>query len=140
MKFVPTLIIVAVFIPILSAADWPCWRGPNHNGISVESLRDATWPAGGPRIAWRTRVGTGFSAVAVSDGRLYTLGNSDDQDTVYCLDAVKGKKVWKYSYDAPRDPKAFEGGPTATPAVDGGRVYSLGRRGDLLCLDAANGK
>ena len=57
-----------------------------------------------------------------------------------CLDAVTGKEIWKHSYDAPRDPKAFEGGPTATPAVDGNRVYTLSRRGDLFCFDAATGK
>jgi outer membrane protein assembly factor BamB len=131
--------LLALAAPI-SAADWPCWRGPSHNGISAETQWRDTWPAAGPPIAWRANVGTGFSAVAVSGGKLYTLGNTDDRDTVYCLDAVTGKPIWKHSYDAPRDPKAFEGGPTSTPAVDGDRVYTLGRPGDLFCFDAASGK
>jgi outer membrane protein assembly factor BamB len=136
---VPT-VLLALAVPLAAAAaDWPCWRGPNHNGVSAETgWRDA-WPAGGPPVAWRAAVGTGFSAVAVSRGRVYTLGNADDKDTVYCLDAATGKPVWKHSYDAPRDPKAFEGGPTATPAVDGDRVYTLSRQGDLFCFDAATG-
>jgi outer membrane protein assembly factor BamB len=124
----------------VGAADWPCWRGPDHTGISKETHWRDSWPAAGPPIAWRANVGTGFSAVAVSGGRLYTLGNTDDQDTVYALDALTGKQIWKHSYDAPRDPKAFEGGPTSTPAVDGDRVYTLSRRGDLFCFDAPTGK
>jgi outer membrane protein assembly factor BamB len=34
----------------------------------------------------------------------------------------------------------FEGGPGATPTVDGDRVYTLSRAGHLHCLDAATGK
>ena len=34
----------------------------------------------------------------------------------------------------------FEGGPAATPTVDGNRVYSVSHQGDLFCLDAATGK
>jgi outer membrane protein assembly factor BamB len=126
--------------PFAAAADWPCWRGPEHNGISKESGWKVNWPSSGPAIAWRANVGTGFSAVAVSNGRLYTLGNSADRDSVICLDAVSGKETWKHTYDAPTDPKAFEGGPTSTPAVDGDRVYTLSRLGELFCLDAASGK
>jgi outer membrane protein assembly factor BamB len=131
--------LVALAVPA-AAADWPCWRGPNHNGISGETHWRDTWPAAGPPIAWRANVGTGFATVAVSGGKLFTLGNADDKDTVFCFDAITGKEVWKHSYDAPLDPKAFEGGPTATPAVDGDRVYTISRLGDLFCFDAATGK
>jgi outer membrane protein assembly factor BamB len=122
------------------ADDWPRWRGPNVNGISAESRWLDTWPPDGPTIAWRATVGTGFSCVAVSQGRLYTLGNADDKDTVYCLDAATGRPFWKHAYEAARDPNLFEGGPTATPTVDGQRVYTLSRRGDLFCFDAESGK
>ena len=133
-------VLLAVLVPLAAGADWPCWRGPDHNGISKETHWKDTWPAGGPTISWRANVGTGFSAVAVANGRLHALGNADDQDTVVCLDAITGKELWKHSYDASLDPKAFEGGPTSTPAIDGDRVYTLSRRGDLFCFDAANGK
>ncbi len=133
--------LAALTMPFMAAsADWPCWRGLDHNGISTETQWRDTWPATGPRIVWRANVDTGFSAVALAAGKLYTLGNTDDRDTVYCLDALTGKQIWKHSYDAARDPKAFEGGPTATPAVDGDRVFTLSRLGDLFCFDAATGK
>jgi outer membrane protein assembly factor BamB len=133
-------LLLVLTLPLAAAAgDWPRWRGPNVNGVSDETRWLDVWPEGGPPVAWRAAVGTGFSAVAVSQGRLFTVGNTDDTDTVSCLDAATGKAHWAHAYEAPRDPNMFDGGPTATPTVDGGRVYTLSRRGDLVCLDAATG-
>lgn len=94
----------------------------------------------GPKIAWKASVGIGFSSVSVANGRLYTLGNADEKDTVTCLDAKTGKEIWKHSYPAELGDKFFEGGTTGTPTVDGDRVFSLSRWGDLFCLGAATGK
>jgi outer membrane protein assembly factor BamB len=138
MRFSALAVLLTLTSPV-AGADWPSWRGPDHNGISKEIDWKDTWPTGGPTIAWRANVDIGFSSVAVSGGKLYTLGNADDRDTVACLDALTGKQIWKHSYDAALDPKSFEGGPTATPAVDGERVFTLSRRGDLFCFDAASG-
>src|SRR5204862_2152643 len=81
--------------------DWPRWRGPDLNGISKETGWSTNWPAEGPRQLWKASVGTGFSSVAIADGRLFTLGNRDATDTVYAFDAQTGKEVWKYSYPCP---------------------------------------
>lgn len=122
------------------AADWPCWRGPSHDGISKETGWLDQWPRQGPTIAWKASVGVGFSALAVADGRLFTLGNQDNVDTVFGFDAVTGKKLWSHSYESSLDDKLFEGGPTATPTIDGDRVFTLSRWGDLFCFEAAGGK
>ena len=46
------------------AADWPQWRGPERNGISLENV--ATFPASGPRLLWSASVGTGFSSISIA--------------------------------------------------------------------------
>ena len=122
-----------------SGSDWARWRGPDLNGISPEKGWQAQWPAEGPKQLWKASVGTGFSSFSVSDGRVYTMGNSANTDRVFCLDAKTGKVVWEHSYPCPLDPKNFEGGPCATPTVADGRVFTFSRKGDLLCLDAAKG-
>ncbi len=144
-----TLLSVAVLLsPVAgSGADWPNWRGPDRNGISSET---ATWSpqalAGSPRIVWESNVGIGFASVAVSNGRLYTLGNREvsaggeprEIDILYCLDARTGAEIWRFSYPCPSGNDHYPG-PKATPAVADGRVYILSDSGHLICLDAATG-
>lgn len=120
--------------------DWPNWRGPHHDGRSTETGWRETWPASGVRQLWKASVGTGFSSVAVAKGRVYTLGNRSDTDTVYCFDAESGREVWKHSYPCPIDAKYYEGGPGSTPSVEGDRVYTLSKRGHLFCFRAGDGK
>ncbi len=120
-------------------ADWPGWRGPQRDGVSPATGLNWAWPAEGPAVRWRTNVGKGFSAFAVAGVRAYTLGNKDDQDTIYCFDAATGTQVWAHTYPAELTPLAYEGGPSSTPAVDAGRVYTLAKSGQAFCLDAATG-
>ncbi|MCD6339350.1 MAG: PQQ-like beta-propeller repeat protein [Verrucomicrobia bacterium] len=124
----------------LGAEDWPRWRGPRFDGISTERGWQTQWPAQGPKVLWRANVGIGYPSVSVSRGKLYTVGNTADVDTVYCLDAASGKTVWTHSYPCiAKDPNGHPG-PRSTPTVDGPRVYTLSRLGHLFCLDAATGK
>ncbi len=122
-----------------SAEDWPQWRGPNRDGISNETQWSSMWPADGPKQLWKTSVGTGYSSVAVSNGRVYTMGNRDKTDTIYCLDANTGTEIWNHSYPCVAD-GAGHPGPASTPTVEGEFVYILSREGDLFCLDANSGK
>jgi outer membrane protein assembly factor BamB len=120
--------------------DWAQWRGAARTGISAETGWMETWPADGPRILWKAQVGIGFSSFAVAKGRVYTIGHANDADTVFCLDADKGQVLWYHPYPADLGDKFFEGGPTSTPTVDGDRVYTISKWGDLFCFDAASGK
>src|SRR5881296_2054598 len=89
----------ALLVSASHAADWPQWRGPN--------------------VLWRGSIGTGFSSMSVSNGRLYTMGNAHDQETIWCFDAVNGKEIWKHTYPSPLGPVYHEGGPVSTPTVEG---------------------
>jgi len=147
MRFsLPGLVALGLFSNLAkpAASDWARWRGPDLNGISSETGWQAKWPDDGPKRLWKARVGTGFSSVSVANGKVYTLGNSgrgrgDEKDTVFCFDAATGKQIWSHAYEARLDPKYYAGGPSGTPTVDGDRVYTLGKRGQLICLGAADG-
>ncbi len=138
--FFPALVFLAMGLHLPApGADWPRFRGPDLNGISPETNWFRPWPATGPKILWRASVGTGFSSMAVSQGRLVTMGNAAEADTVFCFDARTGKLLWKHSYPAPLDAKYYEGGPLATPTIDGERVYTMSKRAKVFCFEAASG-
>ena len=122
------------------AADWPRFRGPDNNGVSQETDWNANWSSEGPLIDWRFDVGTGYSSVVIANGRLYTLGNEENVDTVYCLDAETGEEIWTYAYQCATDANEFEGGPTSTPTIAQGSVFTLSRVGDLFRFDAQSGE
>ena len=130
--------MVLGWVSTSSAHDWPQWRGAERNGRSSETVR-AAWPEGGPALLWRASVGVGFSSIAISHGRACTLGNTNDQDTIWCFDAKTGAALWKRSYPAALDPQYYEGGPGATPTIDGEQVFTLSKWGDVFCLNAATG-
>lgn len=135
------LILSAVAMSsLLSAADWPHYRGPNHDAVSTETNWSTAWPKEGPKQLWKTNVGTGNSPVSIKAGKLYTMGHAQNKDQVVCINCENGEIVWKHSYDSEGFANMHEGGPAAAPAIDGDSVYTLGRAGDLFCLDAASGK
>ncbi len=130
------------------AGEWPNWRGPDHNGISRETGWDANKLKGGPHVLWRKQIGTGFASVAVSDGRAYAMGNTakqggksdqEQKDILWCFDAKTGAEIWRHTYPCLLEPKSHEGGPSATPTVEAGRVYILSKQGHAFCLDAKSG-
>ncbi len=90
-------------------------------------------------MVWRASVGTGFSSVAVSDGRAYTIGNNTNEDVVWCFRANTGDVLWEHAYAARLDPQWYEGGPGATPTVESGRVFTISKWGDVFCLDGKSG-
>jgi len=112
--------------------DWYTWRGPEANGISKETGIDGSVAA----TVWTQELGAGYSAVSVKEGRLYTMGHTEKQDAVFCLDALSGEEIWSYSYVC--KPGNFKG-PRATPVVNGDVVYTVSREGQVFCLNAESG-
>ncbi|MBN1669884.1 MAG: PQQ-binding-like beta-propeller repeat protein [Kiritimatiellae bacterium] len=115
--------------------DWPYWRGPNRDGFSTEAGWLTRWP---PEPLWTRALGEGYSAVAVSEGRLYTMGYdaAAGRDVVWCLDAETGAELWRYTYTCGL---VDYNGPRATPTVDGNEVYTFSHEGHLHCLNKVSG-
>lgn len=120
----------------LLAEDWHRWRGPDGNGIAREPLPPNFDPE---LVTWKAAVGTGFSSVSVAGGRLYTMGHSEGRETVWCLDAASGRVLWIDAYPAALMPNLHDGGPGATPVVDGDDVFALSKDGQLHCYSGESG-
>ena len=129
-------LLLALPVP---AEDWPQWRGPKRNGVSEETGLVKSWTSNGPPILWITKgLGIGYSSVAVVGARIYTMGDAGDSSFVHALDgSMKGKNLWSTRVGKPGGSYP---GTRATPTVDGGQIYALGQWGDLVCLQAGDGK
>jgi len=125
-----------------AADDWPQWRGPKRDGISAEKGIVDSWGSNGPPILWMAKgLGQGYSSVSVASGRLYTMGDVGESSFVHALDlASKGKIVWSSRVGRSGSPPAGYAGTRATPTVDGGQIFALGQHGDLVCVQAGDGK
>jgi len=97
------------------ASDWPTWRGLKGDGITTERFPEAL-PVEGLKRAWKAQVGVGFTAVSVSGGRLYTMGNRDKSDTatLFCLDPATGKTAWTREWESPLAATMYEAIPSAS--------------------------
>ena len=124
----------------VDAADWPRFRGPNCNGICTETGLLKSWPDDGPELLWEmTGLGTGYSSVAIADGKLYTMGDiktdSETAQYVIAIDLATHEKLWSSRVGPPHK----DGGPRSTPTVDANLVFAIGTYGDLVCVDASDG-
>ena len=120
------------------AADWPHYRGPNMDGSTAEKA--TPWSEDGPKELWRVQVGTGCASMTVVGNRLFTAGYRDGKEVVQCLDIATGKELWSHGWAAKLGDYLFEGGPRATPTIDGELLYMVGADGHVACLATATGK
>lgn len=146
----PVVWVIAVVLvagPVAHADDWPQFRGPGRDGISKETGWLARWPDSGLKTLWKHQVGRGYSCVAVSAGRVYTLGllpqagadpKGPVQETVSCLEESSGKTLWRFGIPGTVE-KAFPGS-RSTPTIEGDRAFVYGQAGGLYCLETATGK
>ncbi len=124
------------------AADWPGWRGPQRNGISIETGLLKEWPSDGPKLLWQIKdLGDGYSTPAVVGDRMYLISNKgNDDEFVQALTANDAKPLWSTSLGKVGPNKGPQyPGSRSTPTVDGELLFALSSDGDLACLDVRAG-
>ncbi len=139
---VSAILVATGLVRRASAADWPGWRGQYRDGICRETGLLKEWPEEGPKLLWRTaELGAGFSGPAVVGSMLYTMGERNGAEWVIALNcAESGKVVWATPVGPIRHSGGGQPGPRSTPSVYRGKLYTLGVNGDLVCLDATDGR
>ena len=129
------------------AEDWPEWRGRGRLGVWNETGILDTFPPGGPPLAWRTPIGSGYAGPAVAGSRVFVtdarrIKATQGMERAVALDETSGKLVWAREWEASYASlqTIYAIGPRATPTVDGNRVYVQGAAGNLLALDVTTGR
>ncbi len=107
------------------ADNWPRFRGDNGSAVGKEDGLNAPWNP--DRVRWTVPVpGTGHSSPVIWGNKLFLTTASETGTTrsVLCFDAQTGKQLWIRSIQLNANPKHPKSSwASATPAVDGERVY-----------------
>ena len=140
-------LVLGVSAPLLLAADWTAFRGPDGNSHSPDTGLLKKWDEGGPKLLWSIDfIGLGWSSVAISGDRIYTSGTVGDRSMVFCLDK-DGNRIWEKDnglavQTLARDYPRARGypGTRGTPTVSGDFVYDVSALGEITCYNAKTGE
>ena len=151
-RLMRTTLALLLSTSLLSAADWPEFRGSNAQGHSDATNLPLTWSPTS-HIAWKAAVaGVGWSSPVVIGERIFLtsalpVGGVEDPKAdrslhALALDAASGKSVWDVELFIATSPRAHRKNSHAspTPVYEDGKLYvHFGHLG-TACLDAATGK
>jgi outer membrane protein assembly factor BamB len=123
-------------LPFLaSAANWPHWRGPNHDGLSAEVNLPSKWSAT-ENILWRLPLpGAGSSTPVIWGERIFLTSAAPGEISLLCL-STAGKELWRQPLGIEKNGGKREGnGASPSPSTDGQRVYALTGAGEFAAFN-----
>lgn len=121
--------------------DWPIFLGPQGTGISDETGLLDEWPAEGPAVIWKKKIGKGYSSPSIRGDKLVVHHRLRDMDVIECLRTDNGELIWKYEYETDfSDPYGYNNGPRCSPLLTESLCYTFGAQGRLVCLDLNTSK
>jgi outer membrane protein assembly factor BamB len=146
-KLIPALVVSLMFaVPSraqgprqVALGDWPEARGPNRDGISLETGLPDSWDLKSGTLLWRVPYG-GRSTPIVMGNRVFVQNPSGRgaalQERVMALDTESGKVVWEYKFNIFQSDVPPHRVGWASPAGDPetGNVYALGVGATLVAL------
>lgn len=133
--------ILSALSAAVSAADWPCWRGANRNGLSSETglLREWTEESQ-PVLVWKnSTVGQTMNGVAVWGNLVYTVGTKGGSECVFCIDNHSGKTLWSRPIGKQAGGKGKFPVQRSTPTIYKELLYVVSSAGNLVCMNAGDG-
>jgi outer membrane protein assembly factor BamB len=135
------LMLVSLAVAVVSAENWPQWRGPSLNGLSAEKnlpvrwskTENVTWklplPAwsGSTPIVWGDRI---FLSVAED------LRHREGENLfLWSIDRTKGTVLWKRPLGGGNHQERKQNMSSPSPVTDGKRVWVMTGTGIMKAFD-----
>ncbi len=134
-------LVSTVTADVTRAGDWPQILGPSRNGIAQKESIASSWSGGKPKAVWEKEVGQGFAGVSVVNGVAVLFHRVGNEEIAEGLNAKTGEKLWRVASPTEYQPSYNpDAGPRAAPVIFDGHVYLYGARGNLSCVQLADGK
>lgn len=130
-------VYVAVFAFLLSASttgqaeNWPQWRGPNLNGVSLEKNLPVSWSPT-ENIAWKLEMPAwSGSTPIIWEDRIFLNVADGDHLYLWCVDRKQGTVLWKKLLGGGNVKMRKQNMSSPSPVTDGFRVWVMTGTGVL---------
>lgn len=135
----PLIVTIVLAVATVGRAEnWPCFRGPSHQGISHETKVPTEW-SGTTNVLWKTPIpGQGWSSPIVFEDRVFvtTATEKGASFRLVCLDRGAGEILWDRQVTRQKagHKQNLNSYASSTPATDGKYVYVLAADGTFACI------
>lgn len=142
LAFVLIALSTIASLKIVSADNWPQWRGPALNGVSNEKNLPVKWTTG-ENVTWKLEMPAWSGSTPIIWGNYIFLNASEGESNktvkgdiyLWCVDRTKGTALWKKLL-GPGDVKLRKHNMSSpSPVTDGRSVWVLTGTGVLKAFD-----
>lgn len=125
---------------VLSADNWPQWRGPALNGVSSEKALPLTWSAEtGENIAWKLAMPSrsGATPIVWNDLIFLNVATAEREGDLelWAVGRAKGEVLWKRPLSGGNNMQRKQNMSTPSPVTDGTSVWVMTGTGILKSFD-----
>jgi outer membrane protein assembly factor BamB len=134
------LALAMLAMVVVSADNWPQWRGPKLNGTSAETSLPVKWSVEtGENIAWKMPMPARSGATPIVWRDRIFLNTATALSTgdleLWCVDRIKGEVVWKQPVAGGNNQQRKQNMSSPSPVTDGTTVWVLTGTGALKAFD-----
>lgn len=133
------LALTMCFASLVSADNWPAWRGPHGTGVAPERKAPLRWSAE-KNVAWKVEMpGEGNSTPVVWGDQVFVSCAEDGGRlrSLLCFARADGKQLWQKTVEYSGKEKTHKTNPycSSSPVTDGQRVVVWHGSAGLFCYD-----
>jgi outer membrane protein assembly factor BamB len=135
MDMIRVLLLTLLLPGVHFAENWPQWRGPDRDGVSLEKNLPVKWSTE-ENVIWKLPLPNRSGATPIIWGENIFLNVADNDDLeAWCIDRKDGKILWKKKLAGGNFKINKQNMSSPSPVTDGKSVYFLTGTGILKGFD-----
>ena len=120
---------------LVSAENWPNWRGPTRNGVSLETNLPVEWDTR-RNVAWKLEMPEWTGSTPIIWGHRIFLSVADGENLeLWSINRDTGQPVWKRFLGGGNHRERKQNMSSPSPVTDGERVWVMTGTGILKAFD-----
>lgn len=119
------------------SANWPAWRGPTRDGVSLERSLPVTWSPT-ENIAWKLDLPqwSGATPIIWNDMVFLNVAEADrDNLSLWAVSRSSGEVLWKKHMSAGNNKQRKQNMSSPSPVTDGTTVWAVTGTGIIKAFD-----